>query len=118
MAYDEALARRVRDHLAGHEGLGERRMMGGIAFMIGETMCCGVSQDRLLVRVGKEGCAAALARPHVRPMEMGGRRMGAFVFVEPEGYASDAAFAEWVGAGVAYAATIDGSGKGKRRRRG
>ncbi len=106
MAYDERTAERVRRLLEGREDVAEIRMMGGLCFMVGGHMACGVSGDALLVRVGREGYAAALALPHVRPMELAGRRPGGFVFVDPEGHRDDAALAAWVQRGVAVAAAL------------
>ncbi len=106
MAYDERTAERVRRLLAGRENVAEIRMMGGLCFMVGGHMACGVSGDALLVRVGRDGYAAALAQPHVRPMEFGGRRPGGFVFVDPEGHRDDAALAAWVQRGTDVAAAL------------
>jgi len=74
MAYDEKIAQRVRTALSGQRGLVEKKMMGGICFMLDGNMCCGVSGAALLVRVGREAYQQMLAQPHVRPMEFAGRR--------------------------------------------
>lgn len=106
MAYDEAAAERVRRLLSGRRGLVEKKMMGAICFMLNGTMCCGVTGSALLVRVGREAYAQMLARPHVRPMEIAGRRPTGFVLVDPAGYRSAAALAAWVKRGVDFAATL------------
>ena len=67
MAYDENLAGRVRDVLAGDLGLSERKMFGGLAFMLEGHMCCGIVGDELMLRLGVDGADTALAQPHVRP---------------------------------------------------
>jgi hypothetical protein len=85
MAYDEPLADRIRDALRSRPDVREQRMFGGLAFMIGGHMACGVTGERLMLRVGEEGAARALAEPHVRPMDFTGKPMRGMVFVEPAG---------------------------------
>ncbi len=84
----------------------EQKMFGGTCFMLSGNMVVGVSKHGLLVRVGKDAHGAALARPHVRPMEMGGRTMQGFVFVAPEGTASDKDLGAWVGRARAFVDTL------------
>ena len=79
MAYDEQFAERVRAVLAGQPGLAERKMFGGLAFMLAGNMCVGVEQDRLMVRLGQELYEDALSRPHAAPMDFTGRPMKGFV---------------------------------------
>lgn len=85
MAYDEALAERVREVVAGAAGLSERKMFGGLAFMLDGHMCCGIVGDRLMLRLGADLAEEALARPHVEPMDFTGRPMTGMVYVAPEG---------------------------------
>ncbi len=85
MAYDENLADRVRAFLEAEAGFGERKMFGGIAFMLDGHMCCGVVDSDLMLRLGPDGADAALEHPHVRPMDFTGRPMSSMVFVAPEG---------------------------------
>jgi len=106
MAYDEKTAQRVRAVLSRQRGLVERKMMGGICFMLGGNMCCGVSGAALMVRVGRDAYQQMLAQPNVRPMEFAGRRPTGFVFVDAEGHRSDAALATWVQRGVEFALTL------------
>jgi TfoX/Sxy family transcriptional regulator of competence genes len=96
MAYDEGLAERVRQVLSGRKGLTERKMFGGIAFMLDGKMCCGVIEDDLVVRVGPERYEEALAEPHARPMDFTGRSLRGFVFVGPDGCRTGEALAGWV----------------------
>jgi TfoX/Sxy family transcriptional regulator of competence genes len=103
MAYDETLADRVRALLAGEQELEERKMFGGLAFMLGGHMCCGVIGDELIVRLGPEGADAALARKHVRPMDFTGRPMRSMVFVAGPAIRTAAALESWVRLGVAFA---------------
>src|SRR4051812_18889121 len=105
VAYDEKLAGRIRGALAGTRGITERKMMGGLCFMLAGNMCCGVTGAALMVRVGKDGYADALAKPHVRPLEFAGRRPGGFVLVDPPGL-TRAAFAKWLQTGIDVAAAL------------
>ena len=81
VAYDEILADRVRDVLAGEPGLSERKMFGGLAFMLDGHMCCGLVGDRLMLRLGADEAARALRRPHVEAMDLTGRPMTGMVHV-------------------------------------
>ena len=117
MAYDEKTAERVRKALAGRRGVVEKKLMGGLCFMVGGGMCCSVSgKGGLLVRIDPDDQEKLFAAPHVRPMEMGGRVMTGFVRVEPEGYRTDAALRKWIARGVeAVAARPKKPSGGKRR---
>ena len=106
MAYDEKLAERVRRALTPREGISEKKMFGGIAFMLRGNMCCGIVRDQLMVRVGPERYDDALARPHARPMDFTGRAMRGMVYVEPEGCRTDNALKSWVERGLAFAAAL------------
>jgi hypothetical protein len=107
MAYDEQLAERVRELIAGEPGVTEQRMFGGLAFLIGGNMSVGVSgQGGLLVRVPTDVGEAALAEPHVEPMVMRGRAMTGWLRVGPDGVRSDADLRRWVAAGVDYARSL------------
>ena len=106
MAYDEALAQRVRDALAPRDAVTEREMFGGIAFMLAGNMAVGVIGEDLLVRLGKDDAERALAEPHVRPMDFTGRPMKTTVYVDPGGTADDEELAGWVDAGADFAAGL------------
>ena len=106
MAYNEELAARIRISLEGHPGVTERKMFGGIGFMIHGNMCCGVLKDDLMVRVGPDGHAASLALPHARPMDFTGRPMKGFVFVGSDGINDDGALSEWIDRGVTFAQSL------------
>ena len=106
MAYDEGLAQRLRETLADGDGLTERRMFGGIAFMLHGNMAVGVSGDELMVRVGPEGYDEALAQPNARVFDMTGRIMRGWVVVEAEGVADDAALNAWVRKGAEFARSL------------
>ena len=106
MAYSEHLADRVRDLLGGRGGVTERKMFGGVAWMLEGNMACGVLGDGLLVRLDREDVTRALAEPHVGPMDFTGREMRGFVVVDEAGVADEAALARWVDAGADYAASL------------
>lgn len=105
MAYDEDLAGRIRAVLPGPGFATEQRMFGGLAFMLGGHMACGVVGDRLMLRLGPDAAARALAQPHVRPMDFTGRPMRGMVFVEPSGYRG-AALDAWLAAAAEHVRTL------------
>jgi TfoX N-terminal domain len=102
MAYDEDLACRVREVLPAVDAVTERQMFGGLSFMLGGHMFCGVVRDALMVRLGPDAAGHALSLPHVRPMDFTGRPMKGMVFVEPGGL-QGAALRQWVEAAAEYA---------------
>ena len=106
MPYDEGLAERVRELLEERPDLSERKMFGGIGFMLGGNMCCGVLGDELVVRLSAEEGEAALAEPHVRPFDFTGKPMKKMVYVDPEGTVTDEDLAAWVEAGADYASSL------------
>jgi TfoX/Sxy family transcriptional regulator of competence genes len=106
MAYDERLVGRLRRLLGGRPGASERKMFGGVAFLIDGKMVVGVNGVDLMVRVGAERHAAALARPHVRLMDFTGRPLTGFVYVAPAGYRAAASLRRWVDEAAAYVATL------------
>ena len=95
MAYDEKTADRVRKVLSGRADVVEKKLMGGLCFMVKGGMCCSVSgKGGLLVRIDPEEQARMLREPHVSPMEVGARTMTGFLRVAPEGYRTDASLEE------------------------
>jgi TfoX/Sxy family transcriptional regulator of competence genes len=96
MAYDEGVAERLREAFSTHKGVTEKKMFGGLAFMVSGNMCRGVVNDTLMARAGPDHYAAALGKPHAREMNFTGRPMKGFVYVAPEGFESDADLAGWV----------------------
>ena len=96
MAYDEALAQRVRETLRLRRGITERKMFGGIAFMLRGHMFIGISKQSLMARVGPENHERSMAKVGVREMDFTGRPMRGYVFVGPQGLKSRAALKRWV----------------------
>lgn len=106
MAYDEGLAQRIRETFEGQPGVVEKKMFGGIAFMVQGNMSVGVVGEELMVRVGPEGHEEALSQPHTRPMDFTGRPMKGFIYVEPEGIESDGDLQAWIDQGARHARTL------------
>ena len=96
MAHDQATAARIRDHLSGRTDVVEKRMVGGLSFLVGGVMCCGVTRNALMIRVPREARDNVLTEPHVRPMTLGGKPLASYVLVDPLGFATDAALATWL----------------------
>lgn len=96
MAYNEQLAERIRYLIGDGPGITERKMFGGIAFMLNGHMFCGITRDDLMLRLGSGRYEEALATPNARPMDFTGRPMKGMVFVGPEGYQTDEQLLGWV----------------------
>jgi TfoX/Sxy family transcriptional regulator of competence genes len=107
MAYDEDLANRIRELLAGEAGVTEKKMFGGLAFLIGGNMSVAASgQGGLMVRVEPDETEALLEKPHARPFAMRGRQMDGWVRVDDEGVGTKRQLEPWVSRGVAYARSL------------
>ncbi len=107
MAYDEELAERIRELVADEPDVTEKRMFGGLAFLVGGNMSVAASgQGGLMVRVEPDDTEALVARPHARPFEMGGREMRGWLRVDPEGLRTRRQLAPWVARGLAYARSL------------
>lgn len=107
MAYDEVIADRIRKCMAGVEGATEKRMFGGLCFLVGGNMACGVtSGESIMVRVGPDAYEDALAQPHARIMDFTGKPLKGMVYVDPEGYRRDSDLKRWVDRGVSFAASL------------
>jgi hypothetical protein len=102
MAFDEALAQRVREALASGESVSERRMFGGLAFLVDGKMF----GSKLMARVGKERYQDALALPHVREMNFTGKPMNGYVYIDPPGLTEDRDLLAWVSWCVDYVASL------------
>ena len=105
MAYAEQLAARIRTLLANRTDVTERKMFGGLTFMVGGHMCCGVNGDELIIRLDPEREDEALARPHARPMDFTGRPMRGFITVRPDGL-KGRRLSAWVQEAVARAESL------------
>jgi hypothetical protein len=117
MGYDLKTAERIRRVLSSRKDVAEKRMVGGLSFIVGGSMCCGVTGSNLMVRVGAEGRERVLAERHVRPMEFAGRPLAGFVLIDPEGFRTDAALSAWVQRGLDFVATIPTLSRGPQKGR-
>ena len=106
MAYDETLAQRVREILGPRENITERKMFGGLAFMLGGNMCCCIEKENLVVRTGPDQYEAALNLPHARVFDFTGRTMRGFVYVEGTGLVEEKALRDWVELSVSFAGSL------------
>ncbi len=106
MPYDEGLAERIRDIFDGDEDVTEKKMFGGLAFMINGNMCCGVSKEDLMLRLGAEEAKKALKDPNARDMDFTGKPLKGFVYVNAEGYAEDEDLEAWVGRAAKFARSL------------
>jgi hypothetical protein len=106
MAFDEDLAARVRERLARTWGVDERRMFGGICFLLGGHVLVGVWEDALLARLGRDEAEAALREPHVGVFDITGRPMAGWVLVAPEGVEEDEQLGNWIDRARAFVETL------------
>jgi hypothetical protein len=106
MAYDEGLATRIRDAIGDRPGLAEKKMFGGLAFLVHGNMACGVRGDDLIVRLAADGAASVQGERGVRPFDLTGRPMKGWLMVAADGHADDDDLRRWVDRGVAYAASL------------
>lgn len=106
MAYDEALAERVQDAVAGRRGVTTKKMFGGVCFLLDDKMVVGIVKDELMVRCGPDAYDAALAKPGVRIMDFAKRPMRGYVFVGPDALVDDEALSGWVREALAFVETL------------
>jgi TfoX/Sxy family transcriptional regulator of competence genes len=106
VAYDEELAARVRTALAERDDVSERKMFGGIAFMVAGNMCCGITSEDLMLRLGENAADEALDDPRARPMDFTGRPMKGYVYVDTAGMTSDADLQVWVDKALRFVTTL------------
>jgi len=115
MSCDEQLVARVRAVLKRSRGTAERRMFGGVCFMLNGNMACGVVSTDLMVRVGPEKYDDALKQPHVREMDFTGRAMKGYIFVSAAGTKSDSSLNYWTKSGVAFVRALPPKPRKKKR---
>lgn len=105
MVSNEQLNDKIRA-LIKHRKLNEKKMFGGMAFLLNGNMCFGTLKDDLIIRVGPERYKEALAMPHARPMDFTGRPIKGFVYVDQKGWSKDATLKKWLDMGVDYASSL------------
>jgi TfoX/Sxy family transcriptional regulator of competence genes len=106
MPYNEDLELRIREILGGLPALTDKKMFGGVGFLVNGNMACGVHKDALIIRVGADGYEQALSRPFARPFDITGKTMKGWVMVDAGGYESDADLRNWLQLGVDFALTL------------
>jgi len=106
MAYNEALADRIRELLAARADVSERKMFGGVAFMLAGNMVCGVLGEELIVRLDRDESEKALSEDGIRPFDFTGKPMKGIVYVSPELTSDDAGLSKWVETGADYASSL------------
>lgn len=116
MTYDEKLVERVRRVVPPSAKVEEKKMFGGVAFLVDGKMFVGVADTDLMVRVGPEAYAPALARAHVRPMDFTGRPLTGYVYVNADGTRTDVAVAEWVRQAMNFVGTLHSKTKSKAKK--
>lgn len=106
MAYDQNLAERIAEYLESTPDVVERKMFGGIAFIIQGNMAVGVSDDSMMVRVGADEYEAALSQPGVRRFDMKGGEMRGWVLVDPSALVDNRDLSSWIDRGRAFALNL------------
>lgn len=101
----EYTAELLRNALASRTGISEKKMFGGVCFLLQGNMLCGTGEDRFMFRVGKELEAEAMARPGAKPMDFTGRKMGGFVYVDVDA-AMEAGLDGWIDLAAQFVATL------------
>jgi len=117
VAFDEGLAHRIREFLDDRPDAVEKRMFGGLCFMVKGHMACGIVGSELMVRVGADAYRAALEAPHAREMDFTGRALTGMVYVGEEGIAEDEDLGRWVRRGVAHAESLPPKGRPAAKKR-
>jgi TfoX N-terminal domain len=106
VAYDEALADRIGTALAGRGDFVEKKMFGGIGFLLNGNMCVGVWKDQLILRLSAEQADTALEHEHVRVFDITGRAMTGWVLVDPDGTATDEALGGWIDQSIEFVSLL------------
>ena|SRR6516225_3402728 len=106
MAFDESLASRIRDTLARRKGVQEKKMFGGVGFLLNGNMLVGVWKDSLIVRLGPDEGEVALREPHVKEFDITGRPMKGWVLVEAEGVEGDDQLSGWIQRAVKFVGAL------------
>jgi TfoX/Sxy family transcriptional regulator of competence genes len=117
MAYDEQLAERVRKKLELRKGVTEKKMFGGLSFLLHGKMCCGVLGDDLIVRIQPKDYESALQEASVRPMDFTGRPLKGFIYVGPEGCQTEEALSRWIEHGVEFVLSLPKSKENRSRKK-
>lgn len=106
MAFDAGLAQRIRGYIGDRHGVTEKKMFGGIAFMLYGNMCVGIVDDKLMARVGTAAYDQLLKESQVTPMDFTGKPLKGYVYVHPDGLQADAQLARWIDRSIQFVATL------------
>lgn len=106
MAYNQDLAARIRHQLEEITTCQEKKMFGGIGYIINGNMACGILDERLIVRVGLDNYATSLSHPHTHPFDVYNKPMAGWIMVDPGGISNDTELKEWIRQGVEFANTL------------
>ena len=104
--FNDLTARKIRNALERTPGVSERQIIGGVAFLVQGNMCCGVFDEKLVVRVGPHAYDQAPREPHARPMDFTGRALPGFVYVARDGYASEFSLRQWIDRSVGFVSSL------------
>ena len=116
MPYDQKLAERVRRILDSRQGISEKRMFGGLAFMLRDKMCFGVLKDKLVARIGPEQAERMLKKQHVSPMDFTGRPLKGYVYVDSSGIQNETKLRFWLELSISFVSSLLDGNNGKRRK--
>ena len=116
MAYDEDVANRVRQAVAAHEGLSERKMFGGLCLMLNGNMFAGIIGGELMLRVGPHRFEELLAKPGARPMDFTGRPMNGYLYVSPVAFSTAEDLSTWLEPALEYVGSLPAKQPGARSR--
>ena len=106
MTYNQTLAERIRSQLGSSDEIKEKKMFGGLGFIVNGNMACGIIGDDLVVRIGPEHYTQALSQPHTRPFDFSGKPMAGWIYVEPVGYEADRELKNWIQQGMKFARSL------------
>mgnify|MGYP002725658090 CR=1 FL=1 len=106
MAFDEGLAQRVREQFQDRNDVEEKKMFGGLCYMVNHHMCCGITGGLLMARVGPDKYEVCLKRRYAREMDFTGKAMKGMVYVDPKGVESDSDLADWINICIRFIETL------------
>jgi len=106
VAYNESLAHRLENLVKGRKGFSQKKMFGGVGFLLNGNMCFGVHKDFLILRLGEDLSAEALQKPHTKVFDITGKPMKGWVLVHEQGTKSAASLKEWIESAIGYVRTL------------
>lgn len=116
MAYNQELAERIRKILKGKRNVEEKKMFGGLTFMVNGHMACGIEKNLLMVRVEKDRYEEFFKKPHAKEMDLTGKPLRGFLFIQPKGFETDAGLGYWIAQALIFIKTQPKKDKTPRKR--